>query len=96
MPRPKKNPQPQTVQPIEATVTPQEATTEPTNDLTAILSKLIEGNEPVNKKERIILSKWSHLTRWERLALAAMWDLPGEKVVNDRLARMAERKLNRL
>jgi hypothetical protein len=98
MARPKKSSQlpVETTQPTEPAPTPESVTVDIGNSLAVTLSKLIKGDEPANKKERIILSKWSHLTRWERLALAALWDLPGEQERNDRLARMAERKLYRL
>lgn len=67
----------------------------PQNELAAMLTRLIQGSEPANERERFILFKWTHLSRQERRALAACWDLPCEQSKNEWIARKVEKDLNR-
>ena len=75
--------------PVTATLSTERAAPNPGNDLTAALSRLIQGSEPTNRAEAFLKVRWQKLTRDQQKALAAKWNLPTEQKADERLARQA-------
>lgn len=63
------------------------------NDLAAALSRLIQDGEPANRAEAFLLIRWQKLTRDQKKALAAKWNLPVEQKADEWLARQAIQEL---
>lgn len=69
---------------------------QPGNKMATTLAALIQGSEPSSRDEAFLAVRWKALTRDQKQALAAEWNLPAPKKADERLARQAIQELGNL
>jgi hypothetical protein len=70
--------------------------TEPANPTRDTLIRLLNGEEPADRREAFLWLRWNRLARRQRLALAYEWNLPFHKREDKDLAEAAMRELGDL